>query len=94
MYLSLVCLPTKCLLYRLYFISTSAVQTNQLYMAVEPCKPMRIFYLEEIENSDTLKIIIQESSRLWNDATVWPLYNTYMQSSLWLSQLRCYLQRL
>ena len=44
-------------------------------MAVEPCKPMRIFYLEEIENSDTLKIIIQESSRLWNDATDQPLYN-------------------
>ena len=51
-----------------------AIQTNQPYTAVEPCKPMRIFYLEEVENAD-MDIIVQQSSRLWNDATDWPLYN-------------------
>ena len=51
-----------------------AIQTNQPYTAVEQCKPMRIFYLEEVENAD-MDIIVQQSSRLWNDATDWPLYN-------------------
>ena len=52
-----------------------AIQTNQPYMAVEPCNPMRIFYLEEVEDANTLEIIVQQSSRLWNNATDWPLYN-------------------
>ena len=36
---------------------------------------MRIFYLEELQIPNTLKIIVQQPSRLWNDAAVWPLYN-------------------
>ena len=36
---------------------------------------MRIFYLEDVENPETLEIIVQQSSRLWNDATDQPLYN-------------------
>jgi hypothetical protein len=51
-----------------------AIQTNQPYTAVEPCKPLRIFYLEEVEDAD-MDIVVQQSSRLWNDATDWPLYN-------------------
>ena len=27
-----------------------AIQTNQPYTATEPCKPMRFFYLEEVQN--------------------------------------------
>ncbi len=51
-----------------------AIQTNQPYTAVEPCKALRIFYLEEVEDAD-MDIVVQQSSRLWNDATDWPLYN-------------------
>ena len=36
---------------------------------------MRIFYLEEVENPDTLEIVVQQSSRLWNNATDWLIYN-------------------
>ena len=35
---------------------------------------MRIFYLEEVENAD-MDIVVQQSSRLWNDNTDWTLYN-------------------
>ena len=41
----------------------------------EPCKPLRMFYLEEVLYSNTQTVVIQQSSRLWNDATDWPLYN-------------------
>ena len=51
-----------------------AIQTNQPCTAVEPCKPMRIFYLEEVENAD-MDILVQQSSRLWNGNTDWTLYN-------------------
>ena len=56
-------------------------------MAVEPCKPMRFFYLEEVENPGTMEIIIQQSSRLSNDATDWPLYNKFKEE-YYVSQQR------
>ena len=43
--------------------------------AVEPYKPLRIFYLEEVEDPDTLEITVQQSSRPWNDSTDRPRYN-------------------
>ena len=64
-----------------------AIQTNQPYTATEPCKPMRIFYLEEVQNPDTLSIEIQQSSRLWNDATDWPVYNK-AKEEFYVSQQR------
>jgi hypothetical protein len=63
------------------------IQTNQPYMAVKPCKQMRIFFLEEVENAD-MDIVIQQSSRLWNDATDWPLYNEAKEDLYYVSQQR------
>ena len=44
-------------------------------MSIEPCKPLRFFYQEEVENPDTLEISVQQFSRPWSDGTDWPLYN-------------------
>ena len=52
-----------------------AIQINQPYMAIESCKPLRVFYLEEVEDLVTQEISVQQSSRPWNDASDWPLYN-------------------
>ena len=57
-----------------YFCLWACWACHQPYTAVEPCKPMRIFYLEEVENAD-MDIVVQQSSRLWNDNTDWPIYN-------------------
>ena len=45
------------------------------------------FYLEEVQNLDTLEIEIQQSSRLWNDATVWSLYKN-AKEEFYVSQQR------
>jgi hypothetical protein len=34
-----------------------------------------MIYLEEVLNSNTQNEVIRQSSRPWNDATDWPLYN-------------------
>ena len=44
-------------------------------MVNEPCKPHWMFYLEEVLDPATQEVVIQQSSRSWNDATDWPLYN-------------------
>ena len=58
-----------------YGHASRAIHTNQPYMAVKPCKSMQFFYLEKVGNPDTLEIIVQQSSKLWNDATDSPLCN-------------------
>ena len=55
-------------------------------LVTEPCKPMRIFYLEEVENTD-MEIVVQQSSRLYG-ATDWPLYNN-AKEEYYVSQ-QCY----
>jgi len=41
----------------------------------EPCKPLRLFYLEEVLGTDTQTVVFQQSSHPWNDATDFPLSN-------------------
>jgi len=52
-----------------------SIQTNTPFILNEPCKPLRMFYLEEVLDPDTQMVVVQQSSRPWNDATDWPLYN-------------------
>ena len=52
-----------------------SIQTNTLFILNETCKPLRIFYLEEVLDPDTQTVVVQQSSRPWNDVKNWPLYN-------------------
>ena len=52
-----------------------SIQTNTPFILNEPCKPLRMFYLEEVLDPVTQEVVVQQSSRPWNDATDWPLYN-------------------
>ncbi len=52
-----------------------SIQTNTPFILNEPCKPLRMFYLEEVLDPDTQMVVVQQSSRPWNDVTDWPLYN-------------------
>ena len=45
-----------------------SIQTNIPFILNEPCKPLRMFYLEEVLDPDTQTIVVQQSSRPWNDA--------------------------
>ena len=53
-----------------------AIQTSVPYVPKPPSNPLRIHYIEEVILDPNTNIVTeQESSRLWNDATDWPLYN-------------------
>ena len=52
-----------------------SIQTNTHFILNEPCKPLRMFYLEEVLDPETQTVVIQQCSRPWNDATDSPLYN-------------------
>ena len=58
-----------------------SIQTNTPFTLNEPCKPLRMFYLEEVLDPDTQTVVIQQSFRPWNDATDWPLYNKAKQDN-------------
>ena len=66
-----------------------SIQTDTPFMLNEPCKPLRMFYLEKVLDPETQNVVILQSSRLWNDATGWPLYHEAKEdyhSSLWQYQ--------
>ena len=52
-----------------------SIQTYTPFILNEPCNPLRMFYLKEVLGPDTQTVVIQQSSRPWNDATDWPTYN-------------------
>ena len=48
--------------------ASHSIQTNTSFMLDEPCKPLQM-YLEEVLDPATQEVVIQQSSRSWNDAT-------------------------
>ena len=56
-------------------------------MEIEPSKPLRVFYFEEVENPETLEFLVQQSSRHWIDASDWPLYNKAKEEFYMAQQL-------
>ena len=52
-----------------------SIQTNTPFIFNEPCKPLWMFYLEEVLGPAIQTIVIQQSSRPWNNGTDWPFKN-------------------
>ena len=40
-----------------------SIQTNTPFILNEPCKLLRMFYLEEVLDPDTQMVVVQQSSR-------------------------------
>ncbi len=65
----------------------AGLQTNVPYIPKPPSKPLRIHYIEEVILDPITNIVTeQESSRPWNDATDWPLYNKATEAYMFLCQ--------
>ena len=64
-----------------------AIQTNVPYVPKPPSKPLHIHYIEEVILDPITNIVTeQESSRPWNDATDWPLYNKATEAYMFLQE--------
>ena len=64
-----------------------AIQTNVFYVPKPPSKSLRIHNIEEVILDPNTNIVTeQESSRPWNDATDWPLYNKATEAYMFLQE--------